>query len=377
MNVFSEIELQSAELARFVEGRAAALEAQCREIGVQPKDARLVVMWGGGKDSTLAVILTKAVSSLLGCSAFAATMAHPGLSRGTVANIDAIAKRLELTHQWRQFVHVVSGPHTANEDWLRLYRTLALATEFQPRFMCVACNFGSIVVEFQALSDLKANFRVTGNPPAELLRFEDWMAALRVQFATTVAFPQRVGRPMLDYFRSWWAVYDALLTELSGLARSQPEFSDVYLEPKDYLFSFPPEDDLVGRIGVFSVLEDENVSYVPADYRELLTSFGWQLPDDIQGGTESDCMMPAAIAALDIERSGIDVYMEHLAHTASVLKPLPEMYDRARSWATSGRSSVEGEKLLGQMGIPHPSKRSVAHGTPIAKALAGQLLPVR
>jgi hypothetical protein len=69
--------------------------------------------------------------------------------------------------------------------------------------------------------------------------------------------------------------------------------------------------------------------------------------------------------------------MEHLNYTAQVLRPFPEMYDKAISWAQSGRSAREGEKLLRLMRLPPEGNKSGCTGTPVAMALVNQLLPVR
>jgi hypothetical protein len=227
------------------------------------------------------------------------------------------------------------------------------------------------------MTDLGAQFRITGNPPSELAVFEEWAASLKRQFAGYVAFPDRTGSALLDYYRLWWAVYDVLLAELSGVSvktchdSAPPEFA-----ARDYLFEFPTAKDAIANTVSFSVLEDD---LADSRWNDMLAEVGWSLPSEIPGGTESDCVMPAAIAKLDIQRYGLATHLDHLGRAAEALHPLPEMLDRAVAWARSGKSSALGEQLLAQMGVrevPSPSA-SERQKSPVATALVQQLLPVR
>jgi hypothetical protein len=350
---------------------------ECAGMGIAPAEAQVVVMWGGGKDSTLALILACAVSCRIGCSVRAVTMTHPGLSQGTLANIQRVTEALNVEHEWRQFLQAGQPGAITNEQWIRLYQHLAPATQFHPRFMCIGCNFGSVVTEFEGLNDARAHFRITGNAQQELEEFERWAAALKGQLSDHISFPDITGRPLIDYFRIWWIIYSELLAELNALANQVESLNGMQLATDEYLYKFPSDTCVLAGTRVLSILEDGDMSYSSAEYRNLLEDFGWNLPEDIQGGTESDCMMPAAIAALDIQQHGLQTYMEHLNYTAQVLRPFPEMYDKAISWAQSGRSAREGEKLLRLMRLPPEGNKSGCTGTPVAMALVNQLLPVR
>jgi hypothetical protein len=378
MRLFTQVQHGSEALGCLAELRAQNLELQCAEMGIASRDARLVVMWGGGKDSTLALILATAVSDLTGCSVRAITMVHPGLTAGTLANIEHIVQALRVRHEWRQFLRILPAADAPGDQWAQLYSRLAQATAFHPRFMCVGCNLGSVVTEYQAIADVNAHFRVTGNSGTELDKFDEWAAALRRQFAGNVIFPVSTGRPFLDYYRLWWAIYKELLTELrtfGGFGQQAPECGELAIS--EYLYDLPSEHDAAAATRVFSVLEDEAVSYTIADYSSLLSLLGWRLPEDIQGGTESDCAMPAAITTIDIQRHGLPKHIEHLNYAAEVLRPLPEMYNRALIWIRSGRSLEEGRETLRRIGIPDELPAAIGPGTPVAMALAGQLLPVR
>lgn len=379
MNVFGRIQATSSALKGLVERRASHLMLQCREMGIPMAEARLVVMWGGGKDSSLALILASAVAELADCTIRAVTMVHPGLTRGTFANIESIRKELNVSHEWRQFLTLVSHPGDANNrDWIEIYKRLAYATAFHPRFMCVACNLGATVTEYKALADTHGHFRVTGNPVRELMKFDGWAATLKRRFSESVAFPPVIGHVLLDYYRLWWAIYRELLMELSAICGSNDRGCDASLEISRYLYQLPLEDSPVALANVFSVLEDDNESYEPVRHMSLLKEFGWRFPNDIQGGTESDCAMPAAIATINIQQHGVPDHLLHLRQAAEALSAVPEMMERAVSWTKSGKSVVEGKKMLLEMGLSSEifaSKKREA--TPVAGALVEQLLPVR
>ncbi len=369
MEIIERLRESSPRLAALAERRALQLETECGRTGTAPRDARLVVMWGGGKDSTLALVLSAVVSNLVGCSVRAVTMLHPGLTPGTLGNIRRLVSGLGVKHEWRQFLRIVPNPTEEHfRVWRSLYRSLAQSTALHPRFICVACNFGSVVTEYKAMVDARAHFRVTGNSSDELIKFDGWATSLKRQFAACVTFPDVTGHSLLDYYRLWWPVYDKLLAELSE-----------DMDASEYLFELPTEQDPVRWATFFSVLEDESIKFAPAEHSHVLESFGWQLPEDIQGGTESDCAMPAVISKLDIERFGTATHLSHLKHAAETLSPLPAMYNRAVSWVHSGKSVTEGDRLLARIGIvDRPVPHCAANREKsMARALVEQLLPVR
>lgn len=376
MDVIAAIRETSTSLAGLVERKVRDLELACRQAGISPVNAKLVVMWGGGKDSTLALLISCSLCQELGCSLRAVTMAHPGLTRATIGNIQSLVNVLEIQHEWRRFRRVVASVDPSDKEWICLYRRLAVATGLHPRFMCVGCNLGSTVTEFQALVDNRATFRITGNPLRELQEFDRWAVDLKREFAEGVSYPPETGQPLVDYYRVWWAIYHALLKELESLKNSSALTDCQESADAGYLYELPNEGCWIQNTRVLPVLEDDVSAYFPENYEGVLRAFGWRLPDDIVGGTESDCAMPVAIAALDIQQQGLLVYIEHLNQAAGALSPLPEMYSRAVSWANNGRSVTEGRELLARLGIPVDTCEDI-RGTPIALALARQLLPVR
>jgi hypothetical protein len=367
---------ESAALGRFTERVAARLVAECTDVGIQPEVAQLVVMWGGGKDSTFALLAATAVAELTGCRLKAVTMLHPGLSEGTFRNIKRILREVGVPHEFRVFAEVSSHQREGLDRWRLLYRLLAHATGFHPRFMCVACNFGSVVVEYAAMSEANANFLVTGNPRSETATFEGWADSFRTLLSGQVELPARSGGALLDWYRLWWVVYDKLLSELKEVGRIAFRMDEQEVSQLNrYLYEYPTANHTLATARTFAVMEDDEAPYEPSELAGLLTACGWELPIDIPAGTESDCLMPAAIAKLHIHRNGLESHLEQLKIAADVLRPSAEMYDRAVSWARNGRSESLGRELLDRMGVgevPHQHTE-----TAIAGALVRQLLPVR
>lgn len=344
------------------------------------QDACLLVMWGGGKDSTLALVISKGIAEVTGCKLQAVTMFHPGLTDDTVRNIENVRKQLDVAHQWREFLRVVSSDTFDWQPWKVLYARLALATNFHPRFMCVACNLGSTVTEYQAMVDCEAHFRITGNSAGELLVFDDWARSLQQQLSGRTTCVDSTGKTLLDYYRFWWTVYDALLDELQDVTAYEYGAPDTF-DRAPYLYACPdPADSPVGSALPLSVLETQECELHPADHMDLLQAFGWHLPGDIQGGTESDCRMPAAIAAINIRKKGLAAHVADLHEAGTALKPSNEMMERAVEWAKTGQSVRHGEQILTEIGVDdiqlrkRPSKSVTGS---VATSLVRQLLPVR
>ena len=377
MNLGDLSEKVDDHIRSLTERRADALIERCRKIGIEPPEAELTVFWGGGKDSTLALFLSCIIASRLNCSVRAVTMVHPGLSVGTIKNIRHIVKSLDIPHEWRQFVQVCDSPISSTEPWIKLYRALARSTGLHARFMCVACNFGSLVVEYETLKASRCQFRVTGNPQRELEEFDRWSDLLYSLFSGHLSFPELTGISILDYYRTWWAVYNGLLKELNNMGKFDDGVTESPLDISDYLFELPDTTCTISNTQIFSVLEDDEAIYLPHRHNSLLTALGWRLPEDIMGGTESDCVMPAAIAAIDMHHFGYNTYLTHLDYVSKELSALPEMHDRAVSWATSGRAARVGGDLLNTMGISLGQRWSRSERRPISMALVEQLLPVR
>jgi hypothetical protein len=374
VNTITGLREISPPMAEFVQQRARVLETECAKLGIAPADAEIAMMWGGGKDSTFGLILACALSDITGCSIKAITMVHPGLSAETFNNISTLIERLSVNHQWRQFRAVLPNSDGVGDSWTRLYGALSFATAYHPRFMCVGCNFGSVVTEYSALNDNRSNFLITGNSRRELDIFDEWTRTLKEEFSPAITFPDLTGVAALDYYRTWWSVYHELVRELSNL---QP-VTGIQFSESEFLYDLPSTDDPVSGSKPFPVMEDpRKVIGSPSTFRDVLVEFGWRLPQDIQGGTETDCLMPAAIATIDISQNGLGTYLNHLSEAAEALNPFPEMYERAVHWAKTGRSSIEGSQLLTKLDLKAGLSAVTLNQTPVARALVEKLLPVR
>lgn len=375
MKVFDLIRKLSPLAAEMLSRLAARLHTACDANRGTVWSAKAVVFWGGGKDSTLALAFTKALAEYTGLTVRAVTMDNPGITPGTRRNIEQIASTLAVEHEYWHFRKPVPALGQEIQSWQRLYRALALALGGQPRFMCVACNFSSIVTEYSALALHQADFCVTGNPAWELATFEKWIESLRAEYAGVIAFPDRTGKQMLDYFRFWHAIYERLLEELFSESGSENCAADDAIA--EYLYPMPESGDIVERASHLNVMGDGMIDCIAADHQELLAALGWRLPDDMQGGTESDCAFTASIAYLNIERNGLNRHLEHLDEADHYFRPPVEMTARAREWAVSGKSNVEGRKLLSLLGLSESYKPSSPTGSAIAQSLIDKLFKIR
>ena len=396
MNVVERFQLTDRRLLDLAHDLAKTYRHRCESLGIAPDVSRMVVSWGGGKDSTVALTLACAIRDLTGATVQAYTMHHPGLTPGVLANIDRISNHLGVAHEWRQFNEQVNreAPH---ESWFRLYRMLWNALPGHPRFMCIACNLGATTCEYRALTHHRPHFHVTGNPQSELDEFDRWLSALRHELEGQVAFPVATGNATRDYFRVWHAIYEALLSDISGIASSacedviegsstpdgpadallnQTAIPQAYLH--EYLYPLPSKTCDVGDIHPLNLMNLSGVIESPERRGQLLSIAGWQLPSDIPGGTESDCAFPSAIAHLTIERYGRHNYESKLANAIEVFRPTDEMASRARSWLESGRTEIEGRNLIKRLRFcASQSASAIGPQSTVAKRLADKLFPIR
>lgn len=338
--------------------------------GAPPK---VVVLWGGGKDSTMAVAVLHAVAELTPLSIVAVTMDNPGMSTETVANINRVVRFLNLRHEYRHFGEIVSGPGTRLMSWQILYRRLFSLLKSAPRFMCIACNFCAIVTEYVALNDHHATYLATGNPTWEVDLFEQWINSIKVIFPNA-HFPVPSGNQSLDYYSFWHSVYLELIAELFPAARDDSRTGAEIR--KKYLFEIPKSNSPASMSKQLPLLDDSQTKYSSDVCKGVLAEMGWVLPSDIQGGTESDCAFTSIIAHLNILGHGLDEHLADLEQASAKLRPSTEMKERAIAWARSGKSRDMGELLLAQILGPSPIELAESE-SPIAVALLQQLLKVR
>lgn len=352
----------------FLEGHIAALEALSRDRKIRLEGARILVSWGGGKDSTLALILAKAIADHCGCELSAYTMYHPGLTSGVYANIDKVVDSLRISHQFRFLKRTAIAPLKDCEgEWNVIYRKLWAVLRSSPRFMCVACNFGATVTEYSALVDSGAQFHVTGNPTWELELFDQWLLEIRGR-TSNVVFPSATGNRQIDYYVTWWIIYSQLLKEL-GVTDSDIR--------SRYLYDYPAVDDAIGRVLPFCVITRELPKLKDIEKTRILQEVGWRLPTDIQGGTESDCGYTALIAMLNIQKKGLQSHLSDLEEAVRKFEPLEEMAKRSKAWSISGESDKEGKRLFDMMGIDDNDPLMDRERGGVARALLEKLFPIR
>src|SRR5581483_11176171 len=223
-----------------------------------------------------------------------------------------------------------------------------------------------------------ADFHVTGNPAWELSAFDTWAAGLRAELGS-VKFPELTGDRRLDYYRLWWAVYHALLEELKTVG-ARLNLSDVFDQGdmySRYLYPLPEPGGQITKLAPLCLLPNSTTRSLSAERKTILDLLGWKLPDDIQGGTESDCSYTALIAMLNIKRKGLPAHLKDLAEATEKFQPLEEMTARAKSWALGGQSTSEGGKLLEIIHVP-AANADKSHDKPlVADALYAKLVPVR
>lgn len=360
--MLSRFERLAAEAVPFIHKTSDSLRRN--STGTVPK---AVALWGGGKDSTLALMLAKAISEMVPLDVIAITMDNPGMSPDTLANISRLANSIDLRHELWHFNNRTSSLDSSRESrWNTLYNSMYQGLHGHQRFMCVACNLAANTVEFSALAHHRAAYLITGNPTWELQSFANWAKNIMIK-CPCIAAPLPTAHSHINYYLSWHSIYSAMLMELFN------GDSDALLH---YLYPKPSLNDLNTDLQQLPLLGPEHSNISLESHHALISELGWSLPSDIMGGTESDCTMTAAISALDIQRHGLDSHLSRIRDAALKFTPFTEMTIRASEWASSGRSTIEGIKLLNSMGI----NQSTAYDRnlhPVTMAVAEQLHPIR
>ena len=302
-------------------------------------DYKVMVAYGGGKDSTYVVAFVRAVQLSLQLShgrtftMRVANMRHAGVPTAVMENIDRVYRTLDLLGDKR--AELLTVDHTQVRpfrvdlrlpDSLRAINRLDVlmnghraAGDGRPTF-CNSCNFA--VADFYgrvAWWDGGVDAVMTGDSRREQLLYSVWIMRLAAACGLDVAEARRTGfQGVLTALRGIGETYfrelfgedsTAELAEreiAAGTRTSQPEFISIY--------------DLV--------------SYHVHGHWDLIVDFlGFQFDDLAFSFTESDCANPTLMAHLRGLRAqyvtrrsyeeGITEYL-HLAESLMRKKEMPE-----------------------------------------------------
>ncbi len=369
MSIIARINSINPSLANYALGLSESYTSLCLKHGIEPSESVTAISCGGGKDSTTALILMSAVSEITKCKLISSTMVHLGQNEEIYSNIERITKELNVQHEYRYFSSKLASNVLSNknrENWKSLLTNMAYATNFSPRFMCVACNLASTTSEVSTITDNAANFIVTGNSPAELDKFRQWIINLNKKFPSIVPVVSTNHHSVVKQYNSWYSIYKALINEIFH----EHENFNKY---EQYLFNVNALSDSK-LLDTFSVIGANREKYNPVDFFEMISTFGWQMPQSIQGGTESDCAFTSAIAYINITKNGLDRHIEDLKTAAESCTPLPFMMDRAIRWANTGLSQTDGFRQINELGIAMTGNATTSK---LALSLVSELLPVR
>lgn len=259
--------------------------------------AGILVMYGGGKDSSFAVAFTRLVQLLLrdtfGRSFLlrSATYRHAGMTPAVMDNIDRCYQRLGLFDDPAVQLILVDGEHvssfsrlaplpeivrTANRDGL-LMGAHATGGDARSTF-CDACNLG-MTRTFVVAADWGApvDLIVTGDSPAEQLRYAAWTRRAAERF--DIDTPGRDLPATLDRLGRLGQAYQV---EIHGpSAAASPAIGPTLSRIADFFSVYP-----------FSAYELGN-------HRALVEDFlGFRFDPSAWVFTESDCANPLIMASM-------------------------------------------------------------------------------
>jgi len=247
----------------------------------------VIVMWGGGKDSTAMLLLAslyakQGIFNKLTIVTFDNFLATKSVHENR-KKIVSYLKKNDINFEW--IVNDFGGEAKVRE----LYKQALLKTG-APRAVCMLCNIMAEVSENRALNEKKARYRISGNPSDEFETFKQWEKNL--------GFRKVSKNPRYNTIYGWSRVFDEWLDYL---------IEDVDIDKNTIRnFRLPKP-----RITDYSVraenlaLFDFHREFISPEYRlAFVERFGWKLPPVKEGviGTETDCMFPSIMYGLHLLR---------------------------------------------------------------------------
>jgi len=318
---------------------------------------RVLVAYGGGKDSSYTLAFVRAMQLILlrvHGTTFrlrVATNRHAGMPRAVLENIDREYEALRLTADPDCELLLIDGnevtpfdvdtpqrDHVVRRNRLDIlmtgHRTFA---DGRPTF-CNACNL-SVVNSFGLAASYGdgADLIITGDSEQEQRLYARWVSRLARQFAPPTAGARRSG-------------VGRLLSQVDGIGQSY--FADIHgSDADDALVERRVSADVPDRLRFFSIYSDTH--YAAGDHMGMLTGFlGFQFDDLAFSFTESDCGNPALMAhlrGLKCERVYQRSYAEGMAEYVEFALGLMRKKDFPTELVEQMRVRYEGAEAVSRM----------------------------
>jgi hypothetical protein len=286
---------------------AEALRCSSRLRAALPEDElpdnRVLVAYGGGKDSSYTLAFVRAMQLILDrvygetFQLRVVTNRHAGMPRAVLENVDREYRALRLYDDPDCELLLVDGDEVSpfdvdspqREHVVRRNRLDILMTghrtfaDGRPTF-CNACNL-SVFNSFGLAAGYGdgADVIITGDSTDEQRRYSAWVSRLS----------RRIGRPAEGDQRHGFGL---VLSKLDSIG--QAYFADIHgADSAVELAERRVSTDVSPRLEFFSIYSD--TAYRSGDHMEMLTGFlGFQFDDVAFSFTESDCGNPALMGHL-------------------------------------------------------------------------------
>lgn len=269
---------------------------------------RILVAYGGGKDSSYMLAFVRAMQLILyrihgdTFQLRVATNRHAGMPRAVMENMDRVYRALRLFGDPECELLLLDGEEISTFDVDTPQREHVVARnrldilmaghrtfgDGRPTF-CNACNL-SMFNSFglAAAYDGGADLIVTGDSTNEQRQYTAWVNRLARRIAPSRQDVRGTG-------------FGRLLSHANGIA--QAYFTDIHgADATQELAERQITSDVPERLRFFSIYSD--TAYRAGDHMELLTEFlGFRFDDLAFSFTESDCGNPALMAHLRALRS--------------------------------------------------------------------------
>jgi hypothetical protein len=318
---------------------------------------RILVAYGGGKDSSYMLAFVRAMQLILyrihgdTFQLRVATNRHAGMPRAVMENMDRVYQALRLFGDPECELLLIDGDEVSPFEVDAPQREHVIARnrldilmaghrtfgDGRPTF-CNACNLSmfnsfGLAASYGAGADLI----VTGDSTNEQRQYSAWVNRLARRIA-----PSRQNVRGKGFAR--------LLSQADGIA--QAYFTDIHgADATEALAQRKITSDVPESLRFFSIYSD--TAYRSGDHMELLTEFlGFQFDDLAFSFTESDCGNPALMAhlrALRCEHVYRRPYAEGLAEYVEFALDLMRQKDYPADLIAVMRTRYEGPQAADRM----------------------------
>ena len=241
-------------------------------------DLEALVAWGGGKDSTVALLLASCyVKNKYLKKLHILTFENYLASKSVSENRSSIIQCLKdegINYVWK--IDAFGGRSNVYKIYEQVLRKTGI-----PRSICLICNIMAALSETRVINENKIKYLISGNTKGDFKALGEW--------ETMLAQDKKTGNPVYDSMYSWRKKY-----------REWLDYFEIDHDAFDV--RLPEMTDPVMACQHLSLLNHHTEFALPENRISYIEQYGWRLPPAEEGviGTETDCILPSVIYGLSL-----------------------------------------------------------------------------